>query len=1022
MNITRLALEKTRVTVVSLLLLIAAGISAYQDMPRNEDPGFVIRTALVRTPFPGASPERVEQLVTDKLEKVIQEIPQIDYVSSESKTGVSLIFVNIKESYSEMRPIWDDLRRKVDSARSELPEGIRGPFVDDEFGDVFGIIIGLTGEGYDYAELKKIADEVRDELLTLGEVAKVEIQGAQEERIFVEFDNARLAETGISPGQLQTILENRNIIIPGGEVFTEAEQITLEPTGNFESVEDLRKTVVKLPGSTDVVYLQDLVDIKRGYIDPAKSKFHYNGRPGLSISINMRAGGNVLTLGEQVRDKLAFFLENYPIGIDFNAFAFQPEHVDKKIADFEGNIVQAILIVLAVMLLTLGLRTGLVVASLIPMAMVTAILVMSVFDIGLDQMSLASLIIALGMLVDNAIVMSESIMTQMEEGKPARQAAIDSANELKIPLLTSSLTTAAAFLPIFLAESSTGEYTAPLFKVVTITLLSSWLLALTMTPLLCVRYLKVKKGQQDSLDTPFYRRYRGVLLALLRHPWLSTAGVAVIWWVAMQGFQFVPSIFFPPNDKAIMQMEIALPIGTPLARTEQVVSEIESYIAADLMAGEGRAGITEFASYIGVGAPRFVLNYNPEQSSPEVAFILMNTSDRDVIDTELVPALDSFVFQNYPEVTARTTPLQMGSPVDSPIEIRVSGKDKERIFSLVESIKARMARTPGIKNIKDDWGMQTKKLLVKVDQPRALRAGLTSRDIAVSLQTILSGIQTTEYREGDQAIPVTLRSSAADRQDIGKLEGHQIYVQSSGRNVPLNQVADIEIVWQPAKILRRDRLKTVAVQADAAAGANSQELARELNAWLREESRAWPLGYKYELGGEVESSGKANKSIGAKLPIAALIIILLLVGQFNSIRRPLIIMITIPLGLIGVVVGLLVARSYFGFMTLLGVISLAGIVINNAIVLLDRIRIEIDDNGMSPQEAIVSSAQKRLRPILLTTATTVGGLIPLWLGGGPMWEPMAISIIFGLIFATVLTLGVVPVLYALFFRVRFEHQ
>ena len=1021
MNLTQAALEKTRVTYVALLVIALAGLFAFRTLPRDEDPGFVVRTAQVLTYFPGASPERVEQLVTDKLEKIIQEIPEIEYIDSESKPGVSVIFVNILERYKDMRPIWDNLRRKVDRARQELPDEIIGPFVNDEFGDIFGTIIAITGPEFSYAELKKIADECRNELLLNENIAKVEIRGVQEERIFVEYSNARLAELGLSPLQLKSILEARNIIIPGGQIFTDREQIVLEPTGNFDSVEDLRRTVITLPTSGDLVFLEDIVQIARDYIDPPKTKTRYRGQPTLALALHLREGGDILQLGEEVQSSLARFRQAYPVGVEFDVVAFQPEHVKRKVDEFVSNLLQAMVIVLAVMLVFLGLRTGLVVASLIPMAMIMSLMIMRLLDIGIDQMSLASLIIALGMLVDNAIVMSESIMVAMAAGRPARQAAIESAQELKIPLLTSSLTTAAAFLPIFLAQSSTGEYTQPLFKVVTITLLCSWLLALTMTPLLCVHFLRVKQSPEAvSYDSPFYRWYRKGLLTLLRHRGATVTAIALLFVAAVIGMRMVPKMFFPPSDKAVFYAELKLPMGTPLLRTEQVVKEIEAFMAKELLRQGDGEGLVDWVAFIGEGAPRYMLPYKPEPPSPEYAYLILNGTSRAHNLATVIPRLDAFCRSRFPDLTPRIQPLSLGPPIDSPVEVRLSGKDNDRLFALVDQVKEKLASIPGVVNITDDWGARTKKLVVKVNQPRALRAGLTSRDVAVSLQTILSGITTTEYREGDEVIPVTLRSTAADRQDIGKLETHNIYVQRTGQSVPLKQVADIEIAWQPAKILRRDRSRTVTVQAGLGQASNAIAVGQQMDAWLKDGSKTWPLGYKYEMGGELETSGKANRSINAKLPIAGLIIVLLLVGQFNSLRRPLIILLTIPLGIIGVTIGLLLTGSYFGFMTLLGVVALAGIVVNNAIVLLDRINIEVKENGLDPARAIIESAQRRMRPILLTTGTTIGGLLPLWFGGGPLWEPMAIAIIFGLAFATLLTLGVVPVLYALLFKVGFR--
>ncbi len=1019
---TRFALDNRQTTYVVLLVIFLAGVSAWQTLPRNEDPGFTVRTAAVMTYFPGASPERVEQLVTDKLEKVIQEIPELDAVRSESTTGTSVIYVDILERYTNMRPIWDNLRRKVEKAESGLPEGISGPFVNDEYGDVFGIIIPITGEGFTYRELKDVADEVRDELLRVDEVAKVEIKGVQDERIFVEFSNARLAEMGISPLQLQEMLASRNIIIPGGDIETEKERIVLEPSGNFETLEEVRRTVIAIPGSRRPVYLEDVVDIHRGYVDPPETMMRATGAPALALAVSMREGGDILRLGREVKAVIDRAKQQYPVGIEFDFIQFQPEAVKKKIDDFTSNLLQAILVVIVMMLLTLGLRTGLIVGALIPMAMILSFVVMSYLDIGLDQMSLAALIISLGLLVDNGIVMSESIMVQMAAGTPAVEAAIGSANELRIPLLIATLTTAAAFSPVYLAESAVGEYCAPIFMVVTITLLSSWFLSMTMTPLLCVSFLKVEaEPSRQSFDSRFYRTYRTLLIGMVRFPWLTVAVTIAIFAVSMLGFKEVPKIFLPANDRPTFLIELELPAGTKIERTEAVAVQVESFIRRELEVGESRTeGVINWGVFIGEGAPRFILPVNPEPPKPEYAMFVANATSRPLITDHLIPRLQKFCEENFPDLKATIRPLENGVPMWPPVRVRVSGRDTDVLFDLVDQVKAKLRSTPGTMLIDDDWGTRSKKLVVRINQARALRAGVSNEDIATSLQTFLSGLDTTEFREDDELIPVTLRSIGAQRQDIGKLESINVYSQLTGRSVPLQQVADIGVVWEPAKIMRRDRLRTVTVEAGVEPWKTASEVFAEIEPWLEEQAGAWSFGYFWEFGGEAETSGKANKAIQAKMPIAGLVIVLLLVAQFNSVTKPLIILMTIPLGLIGVVVGLLVTNSYFGFMTLLGILSLAGIVINNAIVLLDRIRIEIEENGLTPQQAVIESAQRRLRPILLTTVTTVAGLIPLWHGGGPMFEPLAIAIIFGLIFATALTLGIVPVLYSIFFRVSFR--
>ncbi len=1041
MSLTRKAIEKKRITLIALALVTVAGLSAYNSLPRAEDPGFIIRIGLVTTYFPGASPERVQELVSDPIEAAIQEMPELDFVSSESRTGVSLIFVNIKESYTEMRPIWDSLRRKVDRARSELPDGVIGPFVNDEFGDVFGVVLTITGDGFSDAEMQHVAEDVRDELLNLSEVAKVDLYGGQEEQIFVEYNHARLSELGLSPGLLRQMLQSTNIVVPGGDIVVGQERIVLEPTGSFESLDQLRETLVSVPGRSDVLFLGDIAEVYRGYIDPPTLMMRSSGEPCVGIAISMREGGNIVTLGGQVNELVDRLRLYYPHGIDFDVVAFQPEQVERKVNDFVLSLLQSVGIVLLVMLVFLGIRTGLVVASLIPTAMIAALFTMSSFDIGLDQMSLASLIIALGMLVDNAIVMAESVMVQMSEGKKRVEAAVASANELRIPLLTSSLTTSAAFLPIFLAESATGEYTAPLFKVVTITLLCSWLLAITMTPLFCVLFLKVKqrtKGQPGlNFNTRFYRIYRFVLQLGLRNRTASIVCILLIFGLSLAAMTQLPVIFFPPSDKAILQVEIALPPGTPIERTAEVVEDIEGFIAENLMAERSvRYGWTEdyefireetvsgtglinWATYVGDGGPRFYLSYNQQIARSEFAFMLLNTVSQDDFET-VIPALEGYILANHPDATASVGPLALGPPVDSPVAIRISGSDVDGVFDIADRTAEALRSVSGTRNVENDWGPRTKRFVVRVDQDRARRTGVTNYDIAISLQTALSGIESTQYREGSDIIPVTLRSSAADRDDLSRLETLSIFAQATGQSVPLAQVADLDVAWSPYKIIRRDRRITVTVSSELQEGVTAAQVNAAMRPWLEEEAEGWDLGYSWAFGGEAETSGKANESINAKLPIAGLIILMLLVVQFNSVRKTAIILLTIPLGVIGVVIGLHAADSYFGFMTLLGIISLSGIVINNAIVLIDRIDIERTENQLEPRQAILEAAQRRMRPILLTTCTTIGGLLPLWFGGGPMWEPLAISIIFGLTFATVLTLGIVPILYSIFYRVSFK--
>ncbi|WP_105166777.1 efflux RND transporter permease subunit [Pseudoalteromonas sp. T1lg23B] len=1016
MNITRLALENDRTAWVIFASMLLFGILAFNKMPKDYDPGFIIRTAQVVTYFPGASPQRVEELVTDQIEKVVQQIPELDFVKSTSKTGVSIVSVNIKESYKDMRPIWDNLRRKIQSIEGDLPNGTQAPIVNDEFGDVFGIVVGLTAEGYSYREMQDVAEQVRDTFLRLPEAAKVEIYGTQEQRVFIEFENSRLAALELSAANLREQLRARNIVNPGGTLYVNDETLVVEPSGNFESVSEIANTIINVPGSEQVILLSDIAKVYRDHIEPPQAKVRVDSERGLTIGISMRKGGNNLELGEQVKQAIVRLESVYPIGVEFKLLSFLPQEVEKKVNDFVSNLVQAILVVTVVMLFTLGLRTGFVVASLIPMSMVFGILVMSFFDISIDQISLAALIIALGMLVDNGIVMSENIMVQMEQGRRAVDAAVESAQELKIPLLVSSLTTGAAFLPIFLAESATGEYTASLFKVVTITLLCSWLLALTMIPMLCVKFVKVKAQQQETFNSRWYKSYRAILTSLMKHRWLTVGASILMLIIAIQALQFIPKLFFPPSDRAYFKVELELPVGTRLETTEALVKDMDRFFESELkVSAQQSEGVTKWVSYIGNGGPRFLLSHNPEPNSANYALMIVSVTSYTLID-ELMAKIERYAFDNHPDLLLKQRKIENGAAIDNPVEVRIMGEDKAQLMEIAQQVKAKMQQTAGLKSVSDDWGLPIKKLEININQARARRAGVSSEDIATSLQTGLSGLELTQYREKEDTIPVILRSVAADRQDIAKLKAMAVYSQASGNSVPLQQVADVKVVWESAQIFRRDRVKSVVLGAQID-GITASEGFAHLTPWLNEQQKNWPFGYTYELGGEAESSGKANQSIAEKLPIAVLIIVLLLVAQFNSIRKSLLVLVTIPLGFIGVVAGLFIGQSFFGFMTLLGVISLAGIVINNAIVLLEKIKTELDSNPEDPVVAIIMAAQARMRPILLTTATTVLGLLPLYLGGGEMWEPMALSIMGGLLFSTILTLGVVPVLYALLFAV-----
>ncbi|MGM0534729.1 MAG: efflux RND transporter permease subunit [Pseudomonadota bacterium] len=1043
MTLTEAALRYNRITIAGLLVVLLGALYSYLTISRAEDPAVTVRVAQVVTYLPGATPERVESLVTEPLEAAVMEMPELDFVESTSRAGVSILRVELRPEVEDVQAGWDKLRRKITDARRQLPDEALPPIINDEFGDVFGIMLSLTGEGYEQAELKAVADDVRDRLLMLDDVAKVNLHGYAEERIFLDYNEARLADLGVSPQALAQLLAARNIVLPGGAIRTGDERLILEPTGNFTHIDDIRQALLPLPDGA-LVPLGSLMEVRHGYADPPMTRYHAGGFQGLAIAIAMREGGNILDLGEQVEAAIERLERELPVGLEFEVLANQPDRVEERINEFLINLLQAVVLVCVVMLLFLGLRTGLIVASLVPMTILVCLALMGLFDIGLHQVSLGALIISLGMLVDNAIVMVESTQVSAREGRPVREAALASASELRFPLLTASLTTSAAFLPQFLAVSDVGEYTRSLFQVVTITLLASWVLSLTMIPLLCVAFLKVKPhsaegpagegkpgpsmsqrpGLAERLATATFDLYQRILLVLLRHRLVTLAVVAALMGGAWLGFGQLPKIFFPQAERTLVTAELRLPYSVSIERTRSVVEEIEAFLAGELAAerdanGEWvRDGVDRWGSFIGFGGERYIINHAPEPPSPEYAFLLLQANRWQAVD-EVIERLNAWLEMRFPDLHASIASTRFGPPVTVPLSVRLSGDDEQELREIAERVRQKVASLPGTRNVRNDWGPWIKRLRIDVDSARALRAGVTERDVAVSLQTALSGLQVDTFRDDDTLVPIQLRNQLGQTRTPDALNGITVLPAEGGEGVPLAQVAEVELAWGPARILRRDRFLTLAVEAELAEGVTAAQVVATLRPWLAERQSDWPSGFFHEFGGEVESSRTAMESIAAKLPIGAAVILLLLVAQFNSLRRPLIILATIPMSLIGVIFGLTITGSHFGIMTFLGVVSLAGIVINNGIVLIQRIDREAHD-GMRPQQAILEAGRRRLRPVAMSTLTTSGGLVPLWLGGGLLWAPMAVAIIFGLLVASVLTLCVVPVLYSLLMRVPFD--
>ena len=1026
MNLAQFSIDKNRITFMVLTTIIIMGIVMYAGLSRDSMPPFTVRVATVVSVFPGASPERVEQLVSNKIEKLAQELPELKEVSSSSRTGLSVVTVSLKDETppEKLQAVWDRLRRKI-NVLGGLPQGVTPNLNDDGIGDVYGIVVGLTSDGYSYAQMKDYADAIKDELIALPDAAKVVLGGIQEERVFVEFDNTRLKEYNLSALKLQQIISTTNILSSGGKVNLGDERIILEPTGNFNSVEDIREMLVPVGANgTQLVKLGDITTITKSYINPPTQIVKVNGKSAMSLHVNLKKGANVISLGEQVDGVVNQWKTKLPVGLELTRVSSMDTYIDNKVKSFISNLMQSIGIVLVVMLIFLGFRTGIVIASLIPIVVIMTLMIMGLIGMGLNQVTLAALIMALGMLVDNAIVVAETIMVKLDQGVEKKKAAMDAFSELWMPLLISTLTTSAAFLAFYMSPTSMGDIVGPIFVVITIALMSSWVIALSIITLFCYLFLKqTPKDEQkesviDKAINSLKVKYKDLILVALANKYKVIIGIFIIFFTSLYGFTKIPFVFFPDSDRNMITVDINLPLGTKIERTKEVTDKIEQFMLDSLKTNDNRTlGILDWSSYVGQGPESYDQGYGQDEANSSYAHILVNTSSFNE-NKAMVAKLDKFGFENFPNADIKVGPLGAGGG-GAPVEIKISGQSPDELTKIAESIKTKLASIASTKNIKDDWGPKSKKFLIKIDQNRAQTAGVSSQDIATSLTTVLDGFQTGEYREDDKSIPILMRSGDSQQQTLASLETLNIFAQASGKSVPLLQVASIIPQWQYAKINRLNLSRTIIITSKLREAGNASSVMEAVTPWLDEQKKTWPQGYKYDLGGDAKQSAESMGSVIGYLPLSGFIIVLLLVIQFNSFRKMIMVVLTIPLAVIGVVVGLLIFREPFGFMPFLGVISLAGIIINNAIVLIDRMEVE-QSLGRSEQDAVITACLQRFRPILLATFTTVLGLIPLYLSGGEMWEGMAVSIMVGLLFGTIITLLFIPALYSALFKVKYK--
>lgn len=793
--------------------------------------------------------------------------------------------------------------------------------------------------------------------------------------------------------------------------------------GELSSVEDIENLEVSLPDDDESYYLGDLVEVKRQFQHPPVSILKSSGTHALGLAVSMRKGGNIEKMGREVKSLLTELRGKVPAGVELDLIAFEPERVSNRVNAFFGNLLQSLIIVMFILMITLGLRTGSIVASMMPLTFLTALVIMMGLGININLVALAAFILVFGIIVDTHIVISERILTLREGGEAPIPAAEASTYELHGPLITAALTTLSGFLPIYLAESTAGEYVSPLFTIVAITLISSTFFAFTLTPLLSVSLFKVKTHKEKKLlDHAGYRLYHRLLLWMLPRPFLILILTLLLFLGSLYCFRFVPKVFFPPSDRPIFTLEIEFPAGTVIEYTEETVDAVDTYIEANLRADKnGGEGIINWATFVGRNAPRFILNHRTDEYNPEYAYFLFNLTSVKLIP-EMIQSIENYCTINFPNAQIRARALESGPSVGYPIKARVSGEDVDGIFNIVDEVKSKLRSIEGTYNIHDDWGPPVKKYRVVIDETKASLASITHADVAISLQALLTGYPATTMREGNIIIPINVHATVDSDNEIEKIETLNIHsIIKRGTPVLLKDISEIQEVREPSSFVRRNFQRTVTVRADIQEGIHAKDVDIQLKQWIAEQKNKWGNDYSVLTSGESEESSKANKSIISKLPWTAFLIVLLLIRQTRSFRRTFIIVCAVPMGLIGVVFGLLVTQQPFGFMTLVGVVSLTGIVVSNAIILIDRIRINLEIKGLSSQESIVEASLNRLRPILLTTVTTIGGILPLYFRGNPTFQPMSVAIIFGLLFATLLILGIVPLLYSVLFRVDFRN-
>jgi len=1031
MNLAKLAIENRAVTYFAIFLIVAGGIVSFFGLGQLEDPQFTVKTAVVTTSYPGASPEQVELEVTDRIELAIQEMPEIDYLESWSRAGLSLIKVNIKSEYwSDRLPqVWNKLRAKVRDVESQLPPGTGRPDVSDDFGDVFGFQIALTAEGFNYAELEAYAKSVKKELSLVKGVARVDLWGVQEKAIYLDVAQTQLAELGITDANLEATLSHQNMVVDAGNVDLQNRRIRIAPSGEFTSPEEIANlsvvtsmadTLLNLgasvsgdaslrPAASDeIIRIRDIGDVREGYLDPPHWQMRFNGKPALGISITNIAGANVVDVGRAIDQAIDGLMERLPIGIELQRVHWMSDIVDKAVKDFLINFGEAVLIVLVIIAFAMGMRMGLIIGTALIATILVSFILMAMLDIDLQRMSLGALVIALGMMVDNAIVVADGMAVRLQKGMDRTQAAIESAQVPSMPLLGATIIAVMAFYPIFASVEDAGEYCRTLFSVVAISLISSWVISMTVTPMQCIDMLPEPDKDAAATDpygSGFYRVYLRLVEKAMRFRWLTLGVLVVLLGASVVGFGQLKQQFFPFSSMTKLMVDVWYPEGTRIQDVAAGLEGMEQHLLDD-------ERIETVTSFIGQGPPRFYLPVDPEDPYTSYAQLIANVHDYRDIDG-LLAELTPWFAEHYPDAEIPMRKYGVGPSNTWKFEVRISGPaeaDPAVLRSYAEQGMDIVKASPLAATVRNNWRERSAKVVPEYNQERARWANVTRPDVAGATKRAFDGLNIGLYREQDDLIPIVLRYKEEDRANVGGLGVLQVQGGLVTETVPLAQVTDgVPLEWEDPLVWRRDRRRTITVQSNPVHGATLPSLRNSVLQEFNELATSLPSGYTLEWGGEYEDTVDAQASLVPGVVPAVAIILFIIVALFNAIRPLLVIVFTIPFALIGIIIGLLPTGTPFGFLALLGAMSLAGMMIKNAIVLLDQVNIEIAE-GRKTYDAVLAAAVSRLRPVMLAAATTVLGVAPLL--QDVFWIGMAITIMFGLTFGTLLTMVLVPVFYA----------